>query len=339
MNTQPVVSVCIANYNGMGLIDECIASVRAQDCNIAIEIIVHDDASSDGSVEHIQRNYPDVHLIASDENVGFCVANNRMAAVAQGELLLLLNNDAALFPDALRTLYESSIKIEKPAILGLPQYDYETGALIDRGCLLDPFLNPVPNLDPTRREVAMVIGACFWIPRVLWEELGGFPEWFGSIAEDMYLCCYARLVGYQVMVMGQSGYRHRVGASFGGGKVLINKKLSSAFVRRALSERNKTFTMAICYPFSILIWLLLIHLALIHIEGLLLTLIRGDQKIWTIIYAPLLPALWSQRKRVISLRHAVHSRRKISLRTWLAMFRCTLWKFNLLVRHGLPKLN
>ena len=43
----------------------------------------------------------------------------------------------------------------------------------------------------------MVIGACLWIQKGLWEELGGFPEWFGSIAEDMYLCCRARLAGYK----------------------------------------------------------------------------------------------------------------------------------------------
>jgi hypothetical protein len=46
----------------------------------------------------------------------------------------------------------------KPAILSLPQYDFETGKLVDRGCLLDPFFNPVPNLDPAREDVAMAIG-------------------------------------------------------------------------------------------------------------------------------------------------------------------------------------
>lgn len=215
----PVVSVCIANYNGIAMIDACIQSVRAQNCDFKVEIIVHDDASTDGSAEHIRTRYPDVNLIRSAENVGFCVANNRMAAAARGEYLLLLNNDAELFPDAVKTLIAAAERIGQPAILGLPQFDFDTGELIDRGCLLDPFFNPVPNLDPARTDVAMVIGACLWIQKLLWEELDGFPEWFGSIAEDLYLCCRARLAGYAVQVLHRSGYRHRVGGSFGGGKV------------------------------------------------------------------------------------------------------------------------
>ena len=94
-------SVCIANYNGIELIDACIDSVRAQDCGVAVEIIVHDDASTDDSAAHIAARHPDVRLIESRENVGFCIANNRMAAAAKGDYLLLLNNDATLLPDAL----------------------------------------------------------------------------------------------------------------------------------------------------------------------------------------------------------------------------------------------
>ena len=110
-----------------------------------------------------------------------------------------------------------------PAILTLPQYDAETGALLDIGSRLDPFLNPVPNLDPARNEVGTVHGACLWIDKALWDELGGFPEWFGSVGEDLYLCCCARLAGYPVRALGNSGYRHRVGQSFGGGKAQAGK--------------------------------------------------------------------------------------------------------------------
>lgn len=189
--TRPVVSVCIANYNGVGLIDACIESVCQQDCGFPVEIIVHDDASTDGSAEHIRTRYPIVSLIQSPENVGFCVANNRMANVAIGDFLLLLNNDATLFPDALATLHYEALRLARPAILGLPQYDAETGALLDIGSRLDPFLNPGPNLDPARNGVGLVMGACLWIDKRLWGELGGFPEWFGSIGEDLYLCCRA----------------------------------------------------------------------------------------------------------------------------------------------------
>ena len=178
MSDHPLVSVCIANYNGSGMIAGCIESVIGQKCDFSVEILVHDDASTDDSPELVVRDYPDVRLIRSKSNVGFCVANNRMVAQAKGDYVLLLNNDAELQPDALHVLLNEANAVGKPAILSVPQYDYSTGELIDRGCMLDPFFNPVPNRNPKRREVAMVIGACLWIPRTLWEKLGGFPDWF-----------------------------------------------------------------------------------------------------------------------------------------------------------------
>lgn len=335
--SEPLVSVCIANYNGMEVIDDCIASVLKQNCDFPVEIIVHDDASTDDSVQHIRVAYPQVILIESADNAGFCIANNRMVERASGEFVLLLNNDAALFPDALATLYNAARDIRQPAILGLPQYDAANSKLIDIGCLLDPFLNPIPNYQPCQTEVGVVIGACLWIQKELWQELGGFPEWFGSIGEDLYLCCRARLAGYSVRAMGISGYRHRVGTSFGGGKV-HGKRLATTFRRRALSERNKTFVMVICYPSILLVWLLPLHLALIHLEGLLLTLVKGDSAVWKKIYAPLLPSLWRQRQRLLSLRLSSQSQRKITLRSWLSPFCWIPWKLKMLIRHGMPKL-
>ena len=172
---EPVCSICIANYNGAAVIGPCLESIYDQDFHLPLEIIIHDDASTDSSVDFIRHRFPDVTLIVSESNVGYCVSNNRMVSRARGRYILLLNNDAALHRDAIRTLYNHAERQPGPAILGLPQYDMQTGELIDRGSLFDPFLNPVPNLDPGRTDVGMVMGACLWIPKALWEELGGFP--------------------------------------------------------------------------------------------------------------------------------------------------------------------
>jgi GT2 family glycosyltransferase len=335
ISTVPVVSVCIANYNGLEIIDDCITSVLAQKCGFEVEIIVFDDASTDGSALHVRNSYPNVRLIESQENVGFSTANNRMVETAAGGFVLLLNNDAALWPDALETLYMSAQYINGPAILSLPQYDFDSGELLDIGSLFDPFLNPVPNRNPERGEVAMVMGACLWITKSLWQELGGFPEWFGSLAEDLYLCCRARLAGHPVRAIGSSGYRHRVGVSFGGGKVRQGKLVTTRR-RRALSERNKTFALIICYPRSLLVWLLPLHLAMIHLEGLLLSLAKCDIGVWNEIYAPLLPALWHQRQRLLALRRSVQLQRKASLGNWLGIHSLVPWKIRMLIRYGLP---
>jgi GT2 family glycosyltransferase len=334
---RPVVSVCIANYNGSAIIIGCIESVLAQDCDFPVEILVHDDASEDDSAELIARNYPDVRLIRSDSNVGFCVANNRMVAQAEGAYVLLLNNDAELYPDALRVLYDQAEKIGGPAILSLPQYDFVSGELIDRGCLLDPFFNPVPNLDSDRGVVAMVIGACLWIPRPLWQELGGFPKWFGSIGEDMYLCCVGRLAGYQIAVGQGSGYRHRVGQSFGGGKA-VGGRLASTYRRRALSERNKSYVMIACTPPPVLALLLPLHALSLVLEGVLLSLLQREKRPMLEIYLPALSACWSERKRLRELRSTVQAKRRIGLCAYFSVLRLLPRKLVMLFRHGLPGL-
>jgi len=149
---EPVCSICIANYNGAEVIGPCLESIYNQDFDLPLEIIVHDDASTDDSVEFIRSRFAGVTLIVSESNVGYCVSNNRMVSRARGRYILLLNNDAVLHRDAVRTLYNHAERQPGPAILGLPQYDMQTGELIDRGSLFDPFLNPVPNRCPRRKN-------------------------------------------------------------------------------------------------------------------------------------------------------------------------------------------
>ncbi|EKD32459.1 MAG: glycosyl transferase family protein, partial [uncultured bacterium] len=197
-------SVCIANYNGEKYLEKCIDSVLQQEGFPGpIEIVINDDASTDNSVSLIQLRYSQVKLIENDKNAGFCVSNNRMVAASRGTYILLLNNDAVLHKDALKTLYDGTQKYGN-SVLGLPQYDAKTAELIDIGSNFDLFLNPIPNKDQKRQDVGMITGACLWLPRAMWNKLGGFPEWFGSLAEDVYLCCFARLLGYPVKALSSS---------------------------------------------------------------------------------------------------------------------------------------
>jgi len=337
VSALPLVSVCIANYNGAGMISGCIESVLRQDCDFPVEILVHDDASTDSSAEVVARDYPDVRLIHSDSNVGFCVANNRMVAQATGAYVLLLNNDAELYQDAIRVMFDEAKAVSNHVILSLPQYDYSTGKLIDRGCLLDPFSNPVPNLDPQRDVVAMVIGACLWIPKQLWDELGGFPEWFGSIAEDMCLCSRARLAGYEVGVLGASGYRHRVGQSFGGGKV-CGSMLVTTFRRRALSERNKTFVMVMTYPSLLMPMMLSLHLIGLLVEGAVLSLVKWKRTYLEEIYLPVFRGLLMYRNELHKGRSASMQNRRLSCIGFFSVFDPFPYKLRMMVRHGLPRV-
>ena len=331
---QPRVSVCIANFDGEALLPACIDSVLAQQGDTAIEILVHDDASRDGSLALLRGHYPQVNVLASGENVGFCIGNNRMVAHARGEYVLLLNNDAALAPDAVARLLEMAELMGRPAILTLPQFDWDTGVLVDRGCLLDPFFNPIPNLDPARDDVAYVIGACLWCPRETWHALGGFPEWMESIGEDLYLCSLARLRGMPVRALRDSHYRHRQGATFGGNRA--HAGLRTSIRRRRLSERNKTRALIILTP-TLVAWpLLAAHLMALALEGLVLSLLRRDSTLWREVYRPALMAPFREWSILRARRREVQATRAIPMANWFSAVRWQLRKVVMLRRYGMP---
>lgn len=333
----PICSICIANFNGRNVLETCLDSVFQQDFFHPVEVIVHDDASTDGSADIVSKKFPSVQLLRSDSNVGFCVSNNRMVAAAKGRFILLLNNDAELHKDALSTLFNCAVKDEIDGIIGLPQYDMQTGELIDIGSLFDPFLNPIPNENKVRRNVGMVIGACMWFPRKVWNELGGFPEWFESLAEDMYLCCLARLKGYPVIALSESGFKHWVGKSLGGGKV-IQSKLQTTYRRRALSERNKSYVMFLCYPAPLSYILIPLHLLLLTIEGLVISAVKRDPHIWSRIYESCMKSLWSKRHELARLRCEIQKKRTVSSRAFYSVHTIMPHKLTMLLRHGLPSL-
>lgn len=331
---HPRVSVCIANFDGEALLPACIGSVLAQEGDAEIEVLVHDDASRDGSVALLRARYPQVHILASVENAGFCIGNNRMVDRARGEYVLLLNNDAALAPDAIRRLLDDASAGAAQAILTLPQRDWETGALVDRGCLLDPFCNPIPNLDPERDDVAYVIGACLWCPREAWRALGGFPEWMESIGEDLYLCGIARLRGMPVRALRESHYRHRQGATFGGNRA--DGGLRTSIRRRRLSERNKTRALVVLTP-GLAVWpLLCAHLLALGLEGLALSLLRRDSTLWREVYWPALTTPFREWAVLRARRREVQATRTIPAARWFSAVRWQLRKVAMLRRYGVP---
>lgn len=331
-----VISVCIANYNGREVLAECMDSVVAQRFDGKLEVIVHDDASTDRSFELIEA-YPNACLIRSESNVGFCASNNRMVRAAAGEYVLLLNNDAVLLPDALQCLLDTARSAADVGICSLPQYDYQTGAMIDCGMTLDPFLNPVPVLPETGAQAVMAIGACLFIRKSLWETIGGFPEWYGSLAEDMFLCLYARTLGYRVAIARQSGFRHRLGHSFGGGKEAPGG-LSSTYRRRQLSERNKTFNLFLFYPTLALGVILPVHIMLLLLEGLAFAAHDRSLKPLSLIYFAALSSLISRFRQLRELRSAIQSFSRTDTRHFFHSFDYRPRKLIMLLQHGWPRL-
>lgn len=334
-DSSPVISVCIANYNGENIISDCIESILRQKDAPTFEILVHDDASTDNSVEIIE-SFDSVHLIKSSDNVGFCISNNRMAAQARGEFILLLNNDAQLFEDALATLIEESRKQAGKAVLGLPQYSFETRELVDFGLKLDIFCSSVPIRKPTRKDVAMVIGACTWVPATLWKRIGGFPEWFETNAEDVYLCCYARLLGYKIYVPDRSGFLHMIGHSLGGGKSEDNK-LQISTRRRYFSERNRLFVQWLFYPGWLVPFTTLLNLVVLISEAIVLSIANRKPSLIRDIYIRSQRDAFLMIATVRAARRTAMRSREISFSTFFKTFTVVPQKLHLLLRSGIPR--
>ena len=101
-----MVSIIIVNYNTKQLTLNCLKSIYEYTKDIDFEIIVVDNASSDGSVEAIRESFPIVNVIGSNENLGFGRANNLGAKYAQGKYLFLLNSDTLLIENSIKKLYD-----------------------------------------------------------------------------------------------------------------------------------------------------------------------------------------------------------------------------------------
>ena len=85
------ISVIIVNWNTCQLLVQCLSSIAQFNEDSSLEIIVVDNASTDGSIEHIEENFPDIRLIRNASNQGFAAANNLGIAIAKGRLILRQN--------------------------------------------------------------------------------------------------------------------------------------------------------------------------------------------------------------------------------------------------------
>jgi GT2 family glycosyltransferase len=202
------VSVCIANWNCRDMLRECLASLRRQAPEVAVEVIVIDNASGDGAAEMVEREFPDVVLHRNAVNVGFARANNQAAELARGRFLFFLNNDTAVPPGALRRLIDyceahPRVGMVGPRLrdgTGRPQVSYRLlptlGTFLHRtalfrwtGLLKGNYRRyRRQDFDPnTTRAVEVLMGAAMFLPREVFFTCGAWDEDFAFGGEDIEL--------------------------------------------------------------------------------------------------------------------------------------------------------
>lgn len=241
MNVSPLISAIVVSYNTRDMTLECLRVLKADLAGMPSEIWVVDNASSDGSAEAVEREFPDIHVLRSGRNAGFGAANNLAMAQARGELFLLVNSDAFLRAGCTAALVDCLERHPDAAAAG-PRIIRPDGSLQiscfrfpspARAVLENLFVASVfpdhPVLGDYRRwghdserEVDWVIGACMLVRRKAYEDAGGFDERFFMYAEETDWQKRMRAAGWTIWftpagevvhVGGGSGRRSRAATS------------------------------------------------------------------------------------------------------------------------------
>lgn len=124
------LSVVIVAWNGAAVIRDCLRSIFSREYRFLYEVIVVDNASTDGTAELIRDEFPQVSLRVQVRNLGYARGNNIGIAMAQGALILLLNQDVELLDNALAELYRCLSERESEGVAAVaPRLEYPDGTV------------------------------------------------------------------------------------------------------------------------------------------------------------------------------------------------------------------
>lgn len=209
------VAVVIVTYNGKPYIADCLRSLFSASEDKP-EVIVVDNASTDGSAEVVRSEFPDVRVISAQSNLGYGAACNQGALASQSEYIAIVNQDVSSTPGWIEHLIDAldrdpTAAMATPKILLLRDPDrintcgntpHYTGITICRG-----YNRPAPEF-AEQEEVASVSGAAFVIRRTVFEELGGFDPTFFLYLEDTELSLRVALAGYRCLYVPEAVVLH-----------------------------------------------------------------------------------------------------------------------------------
>jgi len=229
------LSVLIVNYNTRQLTLDCLRSVYDSETGYSYEVIVVDNASADDSVEKIMEQYPQVRMIANEENTGFAKANNQAMEAAAGRYILLLNSDTIVQPDTLQTMV--AFMDENPQVGASGCKVVLPDASLDKACRRGfptpsasfyyafGFSKLFPDrprfnqyqlgyLDPNESyAIDCLVGAFMLVRRETLQQVGGLDETFFMYGEDVDWCYRIKQAGWDIWYHPTTYIVHYKGAS------------------------------------------------------------------------------------------------------------------------------
>lgn len=198
------VTVIIPNWNGKEYIRDCLDSLLMQDLG-EFPIIIVDNGSTDGSVELIQKDYPQIRLIRLDKNYGFCRAVNEGIRAAETEYVILLNNDTRVGKEFASKLLKSAKQSDAVFSCQAKMLQMDHPDRMDDGgnyyCALGWAFARGKGGDASHYcESAKIFSACAGAAiyrREVFEEIGYFDERHFAYLEDVDIGYRARIAGYE----------------------------------------------------------------------------------------------------------------------------------------------
>jgi GT2 family glycosyltransferase len=227
------VSVVIPAWNGRADVERCLASLLGHTTSAELELIVVDNASSDGTAAMVQARFPDARVIGNAENLGFARACNQGMAAATGDLILLLNSDTYVTDDVVGRAARRLSERTDVAMLGC-EVRYPDGrrqhtanrrlgirrSLVERLWLyrLLPHARRAEYLlggywEGLREiEVDWLAGAFMLVTPEAFRATGGFDERFFMYGEDSEWCMRLRRAGHRILYAPQVGVLYHAGS-------------------------------------------------------------------------------------------------------------------------------
>lgn len=257
---EPLVSIIIPHFNGREILKNCLESlVRTRYAHK--EIIVVDNASTDGSPEEAQRLFPKIQVLKNRKNLGYAGGCNSGLASAKGTYVVFLNNDTEVEPDWLVHLVaackqDSAIAACQPKLLSLTDHSYfdyagAAGGLLDifgypfaRGRIFFTIEKDEGQYDQ-RADIFWACGTAMLVRKSVLDEVGAFDEDFFAHMEEIDLNWRFHLAGYRVVAVPQAVIYHRAGSTL---KTDSPQKIY-------LNHRNSLIMLLKNYQLKNLLWI------------------------------------------------------------------------------------
>ncbi len=221
------IAVVILNWNGVKLLEQFLPSVMSYSPEATIYLA--DNASTDSSIEFVKTNYPDIKIIQNEGNFGYAQGYNVALKYVEEPYFCLLNSDVEVTENWLKPILEifekeKNIAIIQPKILdfknkSLFEYAGAAGGFIDkygypycRGRIFETVEKDNGQYDDFS-GIFWASGACFFIRKEVFNQLGGFDESFFAHQEEIDLCWRSKNAGYKTYYTFQSIIYHVGGAT------------------------------------------------------------------------------------------------------------------------------